>query len=236
MRWASAGPSFSPPRTGPRRRSSRSARPRRAANVYLLDHGDAPGPDSVREATEAMEGVDVVAYLSLDGAALVREAPAPAPAGAEIVVRRGGAELRFRPGDSVSDLRGRGWEIGGDTAALDLEVSGGQVRSESYPDALERLWGALGAPHSGDLVVSATPGYECVDWGGTSHVGGGSHGSLHRGDSLCPMLFCGCGPQSAGERDQWSLRDVAGIVAEHFGLGEEPVRADWVGPGVEALG
>jgi hypothetical protein len=208
----------------------------RAANVYLLDHADAPGHDSVREATEAMEGVDVVAYLSLDGTALVREAPAPAPAGAKLVVRRGGVELRFRPGDAVSDLRGRGWELGGDPAALDLEISGGQVRSESYPDALERLWAALGAPHSGDLVVSATPGYECVDWGGTSHVGGGSHGSLHRGDSLCPMLFCGCGPRSAGERDQWSLRDVAGIVAEHFGLGEEPVRADWVGPGVEALG
>ena len=33
------------------------------------------------------------------------------------------------------------------------------------------------------------------------------------------MLFCGCGPQSPAEREQWSLRDVPGIVLEHFGLG-----------------
>jgi len=62
-----------------------------------------------------------------------------------------------------------------------------------------------------------------VDWGGTSHVGGGSHGSLHRGDSLFPMLCCGCGPASPSEREQWSLQDVPGIVLEHFGLSESSV-------------
>jgi hypothetical protein len=208
----------------------------RAANLYLLGGDDAPAHDEVREALEAMDGVDIVAHLSLAGEPLVRAAPGPAPEGAEAVARRGGTEVRFRPGAALGDLRGRRWELDGDPAALDLDVSNGQVRSESYPDALERLWSALGAPHAGDLVVSATPGYECVDWGGTSHVGGGSHGSLHRGDSLCPILFCGCGPQSPDERDQWSLRDVAAVVAEHFGLGGEPIRTDWVGPGVEALG
>jgi hypothetical protein len=33
------------------------------------------------------------------------------------------------------------------------------------------------------------------------------------------MLFCGCGPGGAAEREQWSLQDVPGIVLEHFGLG-----------------
>jgi predicted AlkP superfamily pyrophosphatase or phosphodiesterase len=209
----------------------------RAANVYLLPDHDSPvEQDDVRESLEAMEGVDIVAYLAVDGTPLVREAPGPPPRGAEVVARRGGIELRFRPGDAVKDLRGEGWELHGDSAALDLELAEGQVRSESYPDGLGRLWSALCAPHAGDLVVSATLGYECVDWGGASHVGGGSHGSLHRGDSLGPILFCGCGPESAAEREQWSLRDVAPIVIEHFGAGERVQMADWEGPGVRALG
>jgi hypothetical protein len=106
------------------------------------------------------------------------------------------------------------------------------VRSESYPDALGRLWSAVCAPNAGDLIVSATLGYECVDWGGTSHVGGGSHGSLHRGDSLCPLLFCGCGPQSPAEREQWSLRDIAPVILEHFGLA--PARGSEVEEGAGA--
>jgi bisphosphoglycerate-independent phosphoglycerate mutase (AlkP superfamily) len=52
-------------------------------------------------------------------------------------------------------------------------------------------------------------------------VPGGSHGSLHRGDSLGPLLFVGCGPESAEEREQWTLRDVAPAVLDHFGLASE---------------
>lgn len=193
----------------------------RAANVYLLD-GDRPRPphDAVREALEAMEGVDVLAYPAVGGEPLVREAPGAPPEAAEVVARRAGIELRFRPGGELRDLRGRRWTLSGDPAALDLQVDGDELRSESYPDALGRLWSAVCSPHSGDLVVSATLGYECVDWGGTSHVGGGSHGSLHRGDSLCPLLFCGCGPAEPGEREQWSLQDVPGIVLDHFASSE----------------
>ena len=38
------------------------------------------------------------------------------------------------------------------------------------------------------------------------------------GDSLAPLLFVGCGPESAEEREQWTLRDVAPAVRAHFGL------------------
>ena len=69
-------------------------------------------------------------------------------------------------------------------------------------------------------MLSLELGFEAVDWGGVSHAGGGSHGSLLAGDSLGPLLFVGCGPASADEREQWSLRDVAPIVRSHFGLGE----------------
>jgi hypothetical protein len=194
----------------------------RAAHVYLLDEaGTAPGFEEVDEALEAMEGVDLVAHLELDGKPIVRRAPGPPPAGAEAVVRRSGVELRFRPDGDAEDLRGGRWTLSGDPLTLDLEQDGGQLRSETYPDALGRLWACLAAPHCGDLVVSATLGYECVDWG----------------DSLGPILFCGCGPESADEREQWALRDLAPIVIEHFGDRERAtVATDWEGPGVGALG
>ena len=73
--------------------------------------------------------------------------------------------------------------------------------------------GPLGA---GDVLLSASPGYEFVDWGGSDHVGGGSHGSLHRTDSLGALLWCGTGPASVHARERWSLRDVAPMCQEHF--------------------
>ena len=141
------------------------------------------------------------------------------------MVERRGQRLRFRPGGDVADLRGGRWELEGETAALAAAVEAGQLRSETYPDPLARVWSALSAPHAGDFVVSLDLGFEAVDWGGVTHAGGGSHGSLHAGDSLGPLLFVGCGPESAAEREQWTLRDVAPIVREHFGLKGETDRA-----------
>jgi hypothetical protein len=134
------------------------------------------------------------------------------------VVERRGSRLRFRPGGSVSDLRGGSWELDGDLDALAASIDGDRLRSEEYPDPLARVFAALSAPHAGDFIVSLAPGYEAVDWGGTSHAGGGSHGSLHRDDSVGPLLFVGCGPESADERDQWTLRDVAPAALGYFGL------------------
>jgi hypothetical protein len=84
-----------------------------------------------------------------------------------------------------------------------------------YPDALSRLWSALECPHSGDVLVSAELGFEFVDWGGADHVGGGSHGSLHRDDSEGVLMLCGLYPPP---REQWALTDVAPLVLEHFRL------------------
>ena len=120
--------------------------------------------------------------------------------------RRG--ELRFAPGGELEDRRGRGWRVEGDHATLDL---GG----DTYPDALNRLWSALECPHSGDVLASAEPGYEFVDWGGADHVGGGSHGSLHREDSEGVLLLCGV---DAPEQEEWALTDVTGLVLRHFGV------------------
>ncbi|HWC07951.1 MAG TPA: alkaline phosphatase family protein, partial [Solirubrobacterales bacterium] len=106
----------------------------------------------------------------------------------------------------------------GDLGGLEARVEDGRLRSEAYPDPLARVFAALAAPHSGDFVVSLEEGFEAVACGGVTHAGGGSHGALLAGDSLGPLLFVGCGPESADAKEQWTLRDVAPAVYEHFGL------------------
>jgi hypothetical protein len=192
----------------------------RAAHVYLLP-GEGPRAEhlAVARALTEIEGVDLVCRLEgADGEPLERDEPGmPAGGGEVAVVERAGERLRFRPGDSVADLRGGRWAIEGELSVLEARVEDGRLRSDAYPDPLARVWAALTAPHAGDFVLSLAPGFEAVDWGGVTHAGGGSHGSLHAGDSLGPLLFVGCGPENAGEREQWALRDVAPIVLEFFG-------------------
>ncbi|MBV9000891.1 MAG: alkaline phosphatase family protein [Solirubrobacterales bacterium] len=180
----------------------------RAAMIYALDEERRDelverSVDAVRE----VDGVDLVMWL--DGAE--RE---------EAVVRTRRGELHFAPGDQVEDDRGLRWDLEGDLAAVFGEVQDGRFLCTEYPDALDRMWSALNCPNAGDVLLSASPGYEFVDWGGADHVGGGSHGSLHRTDSLGALLWCGTGPASASARPRWSLSDVAGICREHFGIGD----------------
>jgi hypothetical protein len=188
----------------------------RAGGVYVLGEGKrgARTHRAVTSRLAGLEGVDLIGWLAdADGAPLERP-PGARPEPAEAVVQRGGSELRFRPGDSIADLRGRRWDVDGDPSVLEAETRDGVLVSEGYPDALSRLWSALGAPHAGDVLISAASGYELVDWGGVTHCPGGSHGSLQAGDSLGPLLLCGVEPQSS--RRQWALRDVAELVRGHF--------------------
>jgi len=157
----------------------------------------------------ALEGVDLALWLSGEDG------------GREAVVRSGRGELRFSAGGELEDERGLRWSIEGEPAALGLHERDGQIVSEDYPAALARIWSALHCSRAGDVLLSAAPGYEFVDWGGADHVGGGSHGSLHRSDSLGVLLWCGTGPDSKQAFDQWRLTDVAPMVRGHFGLGVE---------------
>lgn len=206
----------------------------RAAHVYLLPgEGERPEPHAVRVALRAIEGVDLVCRMEdAAGAALVRADSGPPPQGVTAVVERGDATLRFRPsrvqreihpldGKDVApvlDLRGGSWDLDGDLGALQARIEDGRLSSETYPDPLARVWSALTAPNSGDFVLSLALGCEAVDWGGMTHAGGGSHGSLHAADSLGPLLFVGCGPEQASPREQWALADIAPIVRDHFAL------------------
>jgi len=172
----------------------------RSAMVYALDE--------VRREELVRGAVDTLAEV--DGVDLVITAE-----NGEAVVRSRRGELRFQPGGELSDARGGSWSVRGDEAALELNAGAGEVASDTYPDALGRLWSALRCPHSGDVLVSADVGFEFVDWGGADHVGGGSHGSLHRADSEGVLLMCGL---ETVEREHWSLEDVTPLVLEHFGV------------------
>jgi len=194
----------------------------RAGAVYILDTGSRhPGThERARLRLRELAGVDLITWLGDgDGTPLQRTGVGlDGPTSVEAVVESNGYELRFRPGGALKDLRGNFWSMRGEPEALAGDITRGRFESDEYPDGLGRLWSALTSPHAGDILVSAAEGYECVDWGGISHVGGGSHGSLGRGDSLSPVLFVGCGPNRPGKRAQWALRDLAPVILEHFGI------------------
>jgi hypothetical protein len=174
----------------------------RSAMVYVLaeEARTAVVPRLVQTALE-LEGVDLVCHRQ-DNVSVVSSL-------------RGA--LAFTPGDEVADPRGGRWIVRGNLDVLDARVEDGVLRSDTYPDALARVHAALSCPTSGDVVLSAAPGYEFADWGGADHVGGGSHGSLHTSDSMGALLFCGVEPPAERDRGEWSIRDVAGMVRAHFG-------------------
>jgi hypothetical protein len=209
----------------------------RAAAVYVLTGGRRRlrAHDDVRARLRGREEVDLIAWLAgPDGRPLERAGVgAPELAGAEAVIEAargnrgagpGGepvAELRFRPGHGERDRRGGGWDLEGDRSVLGIAERDGYLWSESHPDPLARLWSALTSIHAGDVLVSLADGYETVDWGGMTHVGGGSHGALEAGDSLVPLLMVGLEPGLEETRAQWRIGDVAELVAGHFGLGRD---------------
>jgi predicted AlkP superfamily pyrophosphatase or phosphodiesterase len=179
----------------------------RAAMIYVLDEDRRQEIlDRSIEVAEGLEGVDLV--LSLAGEGKDREA----------VVRSTRGELRLAPGGELEDERGGHWSIEGELAALGIDKQDGKIVSDDYPAFAQRIWSALNCPRAGDVILSAAPGYEFVDWGGADHVGGGSHGSLHRSDSLGVLLWCGTGPDSRQASEQWMLTDVAPMVRRHFGV------------------
>ncbi len=185
----------------------------RAAMVYALheDERDAMRASVVTRVL-AIDGVDLVLWLERDAHDAPREGVIASP-------RHG--ELRFAPaeggGGNAIDLRDGSWSVEGALAAIDAHVEDGRLLTPSYPDVLARAWSALTCRTSGEVLLSATPGFEFIDWGRQAHVGGGSHGSLHASDSLGALVLSGVTLPEA-EPAQWAIRDLAPVVLRHFGL------------------
>jgi hypothetical protein len=178
----------------------------RSAQVYVLDR-DARALliRRVVRTLLALEGVDLAMHLT------------DHPDGEAAVHSRTG-ELRFAPRGDLVDLQGESWSLEGDLSVLALDVRDGRIHSQRYPDALGRVWSALRCRTAGEVLASARPGWEFLDWGRAHHIGGGSHGSLHANDSFGSLLWCGTGPDSTAAREQWTLRDIVPMVLDHFGV------------------
>ncbi len=211
----------------------------RAAMVYVLsEHRRSTLRSSVIRRSLQLDGVQLVMWLERDA----HDAPLEA-----VIARPSVGELRFAPDGEVTDRRGRGFSVEGELAVLGASLHEGRLSAPDFPDALSRVWSALTCPTSGDVLLSAAPGHEFLDWGGQAHVGGGSHGSLHADDSLGALILCGVGGAAngagygaaEGQRDgaavgarhgagdiardgagqtQWAIRDIAPLIAQHFGL------------------
>jgi len=181
----------------------------RAAQVYVLDRDKRRSLiPRIERTLLALEGVDLVMRMGdhPDGEAVVRGERS-----------RGVKELRFAPRGDLVDARGGRWSVDGDLDLLGLKIEDDRIRSATYPDAMSRVWSALRCSTAGEVLASARPGYEFLDWGGAHHVGGGSHGSLHANDSNAALIWAGTGPEKDA-REQWALRDIVPMITDHFGV------------------
>lgn len=134
--------------------------------------------------------------------------------GACYQVRRGGESgcLRFWAGGELSDIYGAKWRIEGNPNLVGAQRKGQTLYFDQYPDAFSRLAGCLSAKHAGDIIITARPGYEFVGEGAPEHPGCGSHGSLHRDDSLVPLVVTGVDAKLNSPR----LTDLYPLILAEF--------------------
>lgn len=148
----------------------------RMAYIYTLDPKRLP-LDEIASILQRDDRIDVIAFK--DGKT------------ATVMSGVHDGKLYFRPEGDAVDPYGHSWFIDGNHDILDIDISDNNITYSDYPDALARLYASL-ASHKGDyLAVSAKPGYEFKGESSPTHVGGGSHGGLHKQDSSVAMIVCG---------------------------------------------
>ncbi|EJL47225.1 hypothetical protein BAG01nite_20850 [Brevibacillus agri] len=142
--------------------------------------------------------------------------------GEKMIVRRGGSkqELSFWRGAEYSDAYGRSWGMAGDPSVLDVQYDGETLTFDTYPDAFSRLYGAAFAQQGPAVILTAAPGYEFLSECAPTHLGGGSHGSLHKRDSLIPLVIAGAAqsfplPARLVDVKDFILRELGVISGAH---------------------
>lgn len=144
--------------------------------TYLYPLVEGEGMDVV-DAVSGDERIDLIAWKE----------------GEKVRVMRGGSResMCFWKAGTYQDVYGQSWSCEGDLQVLDVRLVGNELHFDAYPDAFARLYGALFAQEAPVIVLTAAPGYEFVSEASPTHLGGGSHGSLHKRDSLVPLLVAG---------------------------------------------
>ncbi|MGH9158853.1 MAG: alkaline phosphatase family protein, partial [Vicinamibacteraceae bacterium] len=158
----------------------------RTVQIYFREHGRMRIHETI-DRVLADRRVDQVFWR----AAIDR----PGDAGFHVATEdRGRLYLRSGGGGEAlgRDDFGNAWQWEGALDALDARVDEqGRLRFGDYPNAFERIACGLGLDESGDLWITARPGYEFNVAGASPHDGGGSHGALHRLDSTSPVILAG---------------------------------------------
>jgi hypothetical protein len=182
----------------------------RAAQIYLREP-EAGRIERLAAAALADERIDQAMWR-------VERAGRPA----SYVVATGRGQIVFSRGGEAGhvhavDPYGMTWSWSGAASALDLETDGRRLETANYPNAFERIAGALDAPSSGEVWLTAKPGCEFAVPGGQAHPGGGSHGALHALDSLSPVVMAGA---PDGMRLPAAMRsvDIAPLCMQILGL------------------
>ena len=100
--------------------------------------------------------------------------------------------LTFSPNGPNVDAYNQSWSIDGDITILDFTINDqGFIQYNNYPDALARLHGALHSQEGNFIIVDAKPSYEFIGKHSHDHAGGAAHGSLHKVDSVVPLIVAG---------------------------------------------
>ena len=171
----------------------------RYAVVLLSDHGQTRVERAARLEEPLRDVADEIVVAASNRAGQVYLLPN---------ARVGAAELARRlDGFAAVDVTLR---REGDRVLARRDGEDAPVEKLDHPDAAVRVRSALADPNAGELLVSASEGWELADLGGRHHAGGGSHGSLVAGDSLVPLVTVGL------EAELRRITDVAPAMLEHF--------------------
>ena len=182
----------------------------RAAQIYVKE----PTPEKIDRIVRTLlqeRNVDQVIWRSR----LTSGVP-----GYEVASPRG--RLHFAGGSqggettSVDAFDGT-WTWAGDPEALAIQQEGRRIEFTDYPNAFERLAGALDLEQSGEIWVTAKPGCEFEVPGGKAHAGGASHGALHALDSFSPVIVAGPGAPPTLPRHMRSA-DIAPLCMQILGI------------------
>jgi hypothetical protein len=99
--------------------------------------------------------------------------------------------LEFHPEGDYFDKYDQSWFIEGNIEILDLTITDKRIEYGNYPDAFARLYSSFFSHEGEFIIVSAKPGYEFLGESSPTHIGGASHGGLHKQDSLVSMIVSG---------------------------------------------
>ncbi|QKY69874.1 alkaline phosphatase family protein [Lentibacillus sp. CBA3610] len=148
----------------------------RMAYIYILDK-KLP-IDVIADQLKNDNRIDIIAWKADDGIRV------------ESGMREG--SLHYSPDGEYSDMYQQTWNIEGDPDLLNLKLTDDKkILYGDYPDGLARIYGALHSQPGHFIVVNAKPGCEFKAQSTPFHLGGAAHGSLHRQETLIPLVIAG---------------------------------------------